>query len=103
MSHEDKADPEEEEKKAKADRERVYYQLNLHVNELREPRYSQEPISPAKPCENYNRFYLPNGQQVALKSQKQQSQERKKLYIDDWKREQKGYDCVFEGEKYHMV
>jgi hypothetical protein len=53
---------EEEEAKAKRDKDKIYYQLNLHVNELREPRYSTEAPNIGKPCENFNRFYLPNGQ-----------------------------------------
>ena len=38
-----------------------YYTLNLHVKEMRQPKHSEEPLSPGRPCENYNRYYLPNG------------------------------------------
>jgi hypothetical protein len=45
-----------------------FFTLNLHVRELRQPKHSQDRLSPGKPCENFNRYYLPNGKQVALKS-----------------------------------
>ena len=43
--------------------------LNFYVKEMREPVYQATGKSKkSKPCKNFNRLYLPNGQQVALKS-----------------------------------
>ena len=43
--------------------------LNLYVKEMREPIYQEVPKDKkGKPGENFNRIYLPNGQQVALKT-----------------------------------
>jgi hypothetical protein len=44
--------------------------LYLYVKELKEPNYFwlAENTLPSKPCEHFNRSYLPNGQPVAFKS-----------------------------------
>lgn len=52
---------EDDKKQGKKKEDGPYYTLNLHVKELREPRHSQQPLTPGKPCENFNRYYLPNG------------------------------------------
>jgi hypothetical protein len=57
--------------------------LHLYIKEMREPNYVELPhqISPAKPCENFNRSYLPNGKPVAFKKFKEQQREIRKLHI----------------------
>lgn len=89
-------------------REEPLDMLNLYVSELRAPNYIRIPRkrsnqSVCQPCQNFNRSYLPNGQQVAVKSFREQQTGVKKLYIEDWKRKSYTYKTEFEGELYHLV
>ena len=78
---------------------------HLYIKEMREPSYVELPrnLSPAKPCENFNRSYLPNGKPIAFKQFKDQHREISKLHIDDWKRASYPYETAFEGEQYHLI
>ena len=76
----------------------------LYVPEMKQPNYNEiKHKVPAKPCQNFNKFFLSNGKAVALKSQEQQQEGINKLYIEDWRRKGYGYDTTFEGEMYHLV
>lgn len=80
---------------------------HLYIKEMKEPKYYL--LSPTaghnhdKPCQNFNRSYLPSGKPIALKTFKDQQRSLKKLHIDDWKRASPAYKTAFEGELYHLV
>ena len=55
-----------------------------------------------QPCENYNRFYLPNGRQV-FRSLEIREKLKKSIYEVNLKRDKLDYDKEAEGEVYHLV
>ena len=76
--------------------------LNLHVAELREPKYSVLKKGD-KPVNSFRRSYLPNGQSVELKSFEDVRSGVEKLFIEDWKRPEVYYQTVFQGETHQLV
>ena len=78
--------------------------LAFYSKELREPKYkvvnSDEKV---KPCEKFNRYYLPNGKLVEIRDKRSQSRALERLHLDNFKREPYPYKCEFEGEQYHLV
>jgi hypothetical protein len=78
--------------------------LSFFTKELREPKYkivdSDEKV---KPCEKFNRYYLPNGKLVEIRDKRSQSKALERLYLDNFKRQPYPYKCEFEGEQYHLV
>lgn len=54
------------------------------------------------PCENFNRFYLPNGKQV-FRSVETREKLKRSVYEVNLKRDKLDYEKEAEGEVYHLV